>query len=457
MYSSKSIALLVLPLLLGWMLVELGILFPSSGRVRTHLGDLWKKKSNATGSNLNETKIPEISNETKISSVSDNNLQEVSSLRFPTNQTTNETTLMQSSSYDRYCETNGSLHEIALQMARFSGPKPYEKTLQVLQSSSHFWISIHKHGIFSNVAQNMKVMLEGFGLLERKSKKKPTRNSIVVEISYYALHDNANDKTTNDCHTTTSTTNCSAPRIILQSEQLHQVGQDYLPYLRACHEQPRCVIWEFSDYHWTWHQQHNLSDSVLLLPIMHQSLLGDYHGVIIPLQQRPLDVVFFGAIKPRRQALWDRVTKQQQQHHWRFQYSTNLTFIKQSYATAKICLIVHSYSNQSAGEYHRLVELAGSACRIVVEPFADTIGMHAYQHCGGVVVAPSYHQILPTIRRVLQEIDHIKSTVLQDDNTTTLDNETKRRLEWWNHKIQWERLLNDIFRDGEFMNAWGAT
>ncbi|CAB9503182.1 unknown protein [Seminavis robusta] len=351
-------------------------------------------------------------------------------IKFTTNETLSD-----------YCQTNGSLHEIALQMAHFSGSEPYQKTLRILQASPYYFVYLHDRGIFDNVAENMNAMLSGWGL--KPWPLDATKTFLLVEISFFAR----NSGFDYICRTTVNCSSPTVPRIIIQSEQLAQVGNDYLPYLKQCHELPLCVIWDFSDYHWQWHQQHNLSDSVLILPVMHQSLLGRYYDhaqQMIPLANRPLDVVFFGAMNPDRRAALLRQFQQAPQqlgtapNRWKFEYNMNRSIIKESYTHAKVCLIVHSYANQSAGEYHRLQELAGSGCIPIVEQFTDTVGMRAYQECGGVVFAPNYEAIPTTLRHELlhRNTHHDEPSARQQQ---------ERRVLWWSQTIRWEQLLEDMY------------
>jgi hypothetical protein len=182
-----------------------------------------------------------------------------------------------------------------------------------------------------------------------------------------------------------------------------------------------------------------------------------------------LDVVFFGSLKERRIELLRQlqvtanttvnnntttIVNQQPTHHhyhqhhhhhnWtiRFDYSTNLSFIQESYHHAKICLIIHAYAAKSAGEYHRLHELATTSdCVPVVETFADTIGMDAYTRCGGVVFGP-YASLVSIIQQVWHDI-----TTMHNGNGNDYAQKQELAFLWWQNKIQWNRLLVDIFNN----------
>lgn len=341
-----------------------------------------------------------------------------------------------------FCHTEGSLHQVALQMAQYSSPpgsKSFLKTRGVLRASPYFHIDLPPAGIFTNVAQHVAVMLQGFGLQPWKGN---SSLFLLVEISYYALL-RANDE--NICRTI----DCAAiPRIVIQSEQLHHVGDKYLEYLRTCHQTPTCVVWDFSDHHFSWAQQHHLDDSFMLLPTMHQSLLGDFGNTPRPLAERSWDVAFFGTPSDRRLQLLAQL--QQQQPFWAviFERSLNFTYMKEIYANAKVCLIVHSYNASSAGEYHRLVELAASGCIPVMETLMDTLGMEAYGKCGGVVFAP-YESLLATIQ---QRLDRIPlrgggSSSSLSWNTRQQQQQQEAHVQWWNRKIRWAEVLVTIFKE----------
>lgn len=364
-----------------------------------------------------------------------------------------------------FCQGNGSLHEIAMEMSRFSSPPgsaSYNKTHNILRNSEYFHIELPARGIFVNVAENMATLLQGFGLqpwgvpdpsgLSESNSTFP----ILMEISYYAIK----AQRQNDSHYICQTAfNCSQiPRIIIQSEQLEHVGGDYLELLRECHNLPQCVIWDFSDHHYQWAQHHNISDSVMTLPVMHQSLLQDEEYLIenngdssadvdpaLSLAQRPIDLVFFGKLTDRRQGIQNTLSTSQTYEHWnvRFERTINVSHIKEQYIQSKVCLIVHSYSNTSAGEYHRLNELAtvtvGAGCVPVVEEWADRIGHQAYQECGGVVFA-SYDNILRKVEQVLQDIHN---------NPRAVENRQELHSLWWANSIRWGVMLADIFEQEE--------
>lgn len=353
-----------------------------------------------------------------------------------------------SSILGEYCQTNGSLHHVGRQMANFSSPpasRSYQKNIHVLQAAACYHVyDPHDNSIFSNVVQNIQTMLQGFGLHAWASSQCSPRTQyfLLVEISFYAM--NA-DRTSYLCQTSF---NCSAlPRIILQSEQLEQVGAAYLGYLKECHESPLCVIWDFSDHHYRWAERHKIADSVMLLPIMHQSLLSgdDYKGErIVPLADRSLDIVFFGSMTSRRQSILNTTNHSSDCKNcgkFLFNYTFDKTHIRASYSNAKVCLIIHSYADQSAGEYHRLNELATiSGCIPVVEEFSDRIGIEIYEECGGVVFAPR-DTILSKAQQIVKQV--------QDSNQTSVSSVSRmqqlRYLAWWQQNIQWERLLVDIF------------
>ena len=333
------------------------------------------------------------------------------------------------------CQTSDSLHEIALRMAKFSSPpgsKSYYKTLRILKSSTAFQINI-RHPIFTNVVQNLGLMLQGFGLQSVEEIDHIDRNSTVrVQISFLGL------KKYKACEKNPNNTSClveaAAPKIIIQTEQLQAQGFHYRKYLKACHESPLCAIWDYSDSHLSWARREGISDSFMLLPVMHQSRLGRDISLQPPrrFSNRSLDLAFFGLMTDRRMSLRQAGIKR----NWsmRFETNHNITIVKDSYNDARVCLIVHTYPRGRAAEFHRLVELVTSGCVPVMEAVSDKLSMATYERCGGLVLAP-YKQLVSTVEEILNQI---KNGVRQHNEA---------QVEWWRQGINWETLLRSIYAD----------
>jgi len=172
-------------------------------------------------------------------------------------------------------------------------------------------------------------------------------------------------------------------------------------------------------------------------------------SALTPLHNQTLDMVFFGLLTKRRHSLLAQSeaylqnytslnnnntrTRQNDIAHIRpFQLQRMAT----AYANAKVCLVVHSYSDTSGGEYHRLSELSAFGCIPVVEQFADTLGMEGYQKCGRVVFAPSLESVVETAAAVIQSMEQQQEGKYQDF----------AHVEWWNKGIQWETILTTVLK-----------
>jgi hypothetical protein len=188
-------------------------------------------------------------------------------------------------------------------------------------------------------------------------------------------------------------------------------------------------MWDFSDSNYRVFQEVGIGDSFMLLPIMTQSRLP-HPDSVLPLANRPLDLVLFGTITKRRATLGTKL-KNEANFTMIFENSMN---VRPAYLHSKICLIVHTYSAKSGGEYHRLSELAPMGCIPVMEDFMDIVGRQEYQECGGVIVT-NYCDILPTLSKVLA-------------NEATTRNSTKYS-EWWKTGIRWKEVLITIFPSSE--------
>jgi hypothetical protein len=336
-----------------------------------------------------------------------------------------------------YCRTHGSLHNMALRMAKFSSPPgsdSYNKMLHIMRRATRFQIRLDGAGsIFWDVAKNLAAMMEGFGLKQEQYDVSSGKDSGVVLIETVYSTSILCDEESCD----------NSSRIIVQSEQLWALGKKFMASLQACHHSPTCVIWDFSDYNYRWAIQNNISNSFFLLPVMTQSRLGDVE-LIRPLWNRSLDVVFFGSMTPRRKQLkvlldsknWSlRFERTQMKNHNKQRQMKNHEYLKESYADAKVCLITHAYREDSAGEYHRLSEISRMGCVPVMETISDSLDISSYERCGTVTFSDLKH--LPdAMEHVLQGI---KTHSLPAGGGTAV------QVEWWRVGVNWSTLLSDLF------------
>ena len=319
-----------------------------------------------------------------------------------------------------FCSSpEGSLHQLALDMLKYSSPPgsaSHTKLKEILQAHSYFYIEL-PHNIFTENQKNMAHMLEGFGLsrLERRPPK---------EWANYTLVETPLDKglcpiEEVDCK--------NRSRILIQTEQYFKdkVGK--------CHESSKCIVLEFSDRNYRIAKERGWGDSFALLPVMTQypsrfaSLVPDN---IKPLRERLYDIVFFvGVFTSRRQA-YTNATEYLENHPNRTVKITKDKSIRRqadAYKEAKVCMVVHSYTDDSGGEYHRLSEFAPFGCIPVMETFGDTIGIDRYKECGRMVFA-SGPDLMEAAANVTAKIDQGWY-------------EDYSHVDWWKAGIQWETLL----------------
>ena len=338
------------------------------------------------------------------------------------------------------CHRNMSCHQMCLDqiaLASPTGSPPFEKMLHVLQSSSFFQIHI-KDDIFSDVRNNIASMLSSWPL-QRVQRVHKNRNETLhrtLHVDTVMSQSSICDATKSNCH--------DIPQVLIQTEQLYAIGDRFIPRLRACHESPLCVVWDFSDYHLDFYKTHGLSNSLMLVPIMAQKRLGSIRGPVTPLLNRTIDVAFFGAMTERRGNLSQTLKSELPNHRLEYSQNLNMDVMKSGYANARICLIVHAYQPVSAGELHRLSELGGFGCIPVVETWGDAFGLQHYKDCGDVVFS-DYANLSRTIMQVLAPIH----TTTEEDAQSSLE----KRLEWWSDDIQWASVFPTIF-DGLPRTNW---
>jgi len=320
-----------------------------------------------------------------------------------------------------YCNTTGSLHQMALEMANFSSPPgspSYNKALRILNGVTHYKTYMpYTQDNYRGILQHLKSMFVGFGLKNvfRAPPDLDYRHFLRVETVLRNCKENCTDQ----------------PRIILQSEQIWYYEERYLRILQTCHESRNCLILDFSDYNYRFAQKHNFADSVLMLPLMIQSRLG-YVDSLNPFHNRSLDVVFFAEVEGRRKRFRDMLVANKTDWSILFEFRDDGT-TKGHYNDAKICLIMHRYQALSAGEYHRLSEFAPMGCIPVMESSGDQLFLEPYRRCARVIFA-DHDDLIETMESVRQEL-HSGDAVATNF----------RHVEWWHADIRWEEVLSAIF------------
>jgi len=408
------------------------------------------------------------------------------------------------------CGTSHTQTTLALKMARISCPRtaPMTRTKlqRILDEHPYFFIDLGGHQkLFDDVSDNMVVALEGYGLKRIHSMDEPVVARSRIE---HKNDDSFNSTGRIKVETlfspvrkdpTMETFYMNVPNaavIIIQTEQVccSPYGQHAESYLTMCHQSPNCIIWEYSYLNYQWLSTKGLEDSVVLLPTLHQHRLNSYYynapsltetttigiekgkvpfknNVVVDVinaeyadfqdpKTRPIDVVFFGVMTPRRKEIQLQLQQIALQQEWNIIFEevadsgSRLDYMADLYQRSKICLIVHSFvgdtsssgsnkddddnttnnkqgGTKSPGEYHRLSEMAPSGCLSVVETFGDQLGVNKYyRQCGGVIFSD------------LAKIPSVIHTIL----TTNYDTKEKLqgRVTWWNTRIEWGSLLKQL-------------
>ena len=392
------------------------------------------------------------------------------------------------------------------------GSLSYQKLQRILTDFRNFYIELGgSQKLFDVVTDNMVTALEGYGLqhitsLMDGSSTSSTFNDGNSNDHHDGYHwikvETLFSKSRKDHSGTFYMDLPNTAIIIIQTEQIccSQYGTYALGYFHKCHQSPKCIIWEYSHLNYQWLTDQGFGDSVVLLPTLHQhrldphyksahysdkiernaeeisneqdassvgksenpkslsdetedssSLLASHttsHAVLEP-SQRPIDVVFFGVMTPRRKQIHAQLQQIALQQNWNMIFEevdnsgSRLDYMADHYQRSKICLIVHSFvgsgagagensaaGSRSPGEYHRLSEMAPSGCLPVVETFGDELGIDEYyRQCGGIVFS---------------DLAYIPS-VIQTLLTTNYDNvdEMHGRISWWHyHQIDWKNVLS---------------
>ena len=330
---------------------------------------------------------------------------------------------------DRYCFTKGSLHQLAIDtFYQFSPPnsKSYNKMKHVLDINPAFYIDMGGgRGIFTKNEEMIARMLRGYGLKQvpRPSSNASTNQTKVLFVETIF--------TQSPC--SIGAEHCrNHPRILLQTEQYlkQEVG--------LCHQSPNCVIMDFSDFNLE-KAGNAQRESFVILPIMTQnpSRMAQYEPTEPKdLQQRSIDMSFFGEMTNRRNGLREGAATYREAHPDRktaIKKLHNLQGVANHYKETKVCLLMHSYSTRSGGEFHRVSEFAPFGCIPVMERFMDTFGMNVYDRCANAFFEEWQNL---TIRAA--------EVVANIDNGLYVGREHQLK-HWWKTGVHWERLLPTLY------------
>ena len=333
-----------------------------------------------------------------------------------------------------------SLTDLAVQMAKFSSPTnspSFQKNKQMLSNADRFHI-YNPTGIFEKATQSIIHTLSGYGLNHFKnetidSDDSSSAKTIVIEWSAFFR----SKKQRNKC----KGSRCNdMPRIIIQTEQVTPglLKRDSAEY-KECSQSSNCVIWDFSDANFEQFKKQEMSDSVMIVPLMFQHFMNkEIPSELKPIKDRTIDAVMFGLMTRRRQ-VWSRglssnsTTLSLQNVVFRKQNRRKLNI--QAYADSKICFVVHSFMAESAGEYHRISEIARFGCILVVETIADELTMDTLQRCGGVHFAD-----LDDMPRAIEQ------NLVYANASSALDLKERQQKfdKWWSVGIEWDSLLNKV-------------
>jgi len=349
------------------------------------------------------------------------------------------------------CQTN--LNDVALSMAKYSAPvgsKSFLKHQRVLTHATKFHLGItghlRQHGIFSDTIENIIQMLKGYGLEQNFNETIDSdiahNDTIMIEFAIYSKNIIPLKCTGTKCH--------SIPRISLQTEQVTEL-QWAREYIVECHTSPNCLIWDFSDMNFEWAKSiddggtSNASESFLIVPHMfHNRLRADYHpkneNELLPYQERSIDAVFFGMYSSRRTKFATEYLKGNgtlSTYNIVFRKKMRpLGAVAKGYSNAKICLVLHSYTADSAGEYHRMSDFKRFGCVPIMETFGDKMLAETLSSCAGIKFA-DFDDISSTVINELKRINVTSADVLREEQLT-IDR-------WWERGIEWNRFLGQIF------------
>ncbi|KAL7524617.1 hypothetical protein ACHAWF_001022, partial [Thalassiosira exigua] len=337
---------------------------------------------------------------------------------------------------DRYCHAEGSLHRLAVDMVRRSSPPgspSHRKFRRVLDANSEFYVDLGgARGIFVQNQRGVARMMRGYGLTQARERPPSGPSNVTLVETLFTSEKGPCPLRSDECR--------AQARAFVQTEQYFKE-----PAI-LCHRSPNCVILDFSEFNLRkargLAQVKDFVDSFVLLPATTQSpsRLKEYEPrTPEPLANRSLDMVFFGEITNRRWEMVDAARAYERANEGRkvvAKKEHKPDAMGSSYASAKVCLLSHSYRAASGGEYHRLSEFGPFGCVPVMEEFGDEFGIDRYEKCGAAKFA-TVSELVPTAVEVVANIDGGR-----------YERRTEAVVDWWRTGVQWERLLpNAILRE----------
>lgn len=355
-------------------------------------------------------------------------------------------TVNQTQSWNPMC--NVSLHQAAVDLAlQYTPPgsRSFEKNQRLLQHIRHFHHG-SLGGIFEATDKNIVSLIKGFGVRQIEAGSLTSRMNTTALV-YYSIgfKTTCRQKGVESCRNM-----ADQPRIIIQTEQLPNAGP-IKGHLKDCHKLPLCVIWDWSEYNWAFaNQTLGVAESMVILPTMFQGRFDPFYSWMnqVPLADRPVEIAFFGKATGRRSNLYDRFvqeykrTTQGKLPVTRFGRLKIPKSLARTYIDAKVCPIIHAYSNRAAGEFHRLGDFLPSGCIPIMESIPEDVAWtRILSECGGVIFANIAE--LPGV--VVEQLMRLRGP---SSSGAIYQRQAAAKL-WWDEGINWGLLLKQIFIGGD--------
>lgn len=339
-----------------------------------------------------------------------------------------------------------SLNEMVISMAKYSvphGSTAWTKMKRILSQAKYYHVpdDKRKNNIFSDSTKRIMEILEGYGLVRIKNETIDSdivTNNDTILVEYSIFHHDVHPVhcTGSKCHT--------MPRISLQTEQVKALH--WAPdFIRSCDSSPNCILWDFSKINYDWAKMSlNASESIMIVPLLFHDRLETMYpsggeDELLPHNNRTLDISFFGLITKRRKEFHQRFIQgiNKTLSPYKVQYR-KLMFVGpqvEAYKRSKICLVLHAYLPDSAGEYHRISDFKRFGCIPVMESFSDIETQRILAACAGIVFA-DYENLANTVVSVLNRVNQTNASVLRR-NQLEVDR-------WWREGIQWSSFLETV-------------
>lgn len=345
---------------------------------------------------------------------------------------------------DMFQICNTSLNEMVIDMAKYSAPQgstAWTKMKRILSQAKYYHIPDQENNIFHDSTKKIIDILDGYGLVRIKNETINSdaivlnNDTILVEYSIYN-HD------VQPSHCIGSKCN-AMPRISLQTEQIRALR--WAPdFIRLCNSSPNCILWDFSKVNYDWAKiSLNASESIMIVPLLFHDRLQELYpngdDELLPYPNRTVDITFFGLITKRRKEFQQRYIggNNKTLSMYKVQYRKLMFLGAQvdAYRTSKICLVLHAYIPDSAGEYHRISDFKRFGCIPVMESFSDIETQRTLEACAGMVFA-DYENLASTAVSVLNKINETDARILRR-NQLKVDR-------WWRQGIQWNTFLETV-------------